>query len=269
MKLLVFWDIFGRIWRQALAENLDELKAKYSPDFVIANGENMTAGKWPILKHIKELREIWIDLFTGGNHTLTNLKDIGDYLDGHDSRMIRPANYYETDEFKLPGKGYRTLEKDGKKILVINLLSGVFMADSVYNPFLKVDEILKEFEWEKLDWIIVDFHRETTSESQWMGFYLDGRASLVFGTHTHTQTNDDRILKNGTGFISDVWFCGPLNSIIGADFESLKKRFVTWVMRWRIEQKLENAYRINWVFVEIEEWKCVKIEKIRIEKEEA
>jgi calcineurin-like phosphoesterase len=143
------------------------------------------------------------------------------------------------------------------------------MADEMYNPFLKVEEILKEYELNELDWVVVDFHRETTSESQWMWFLLDGKASLVFGTHTHTQTNDDRILPKGTGFISDVWFCWPLNSVIWADFESLRKRFLTGLMRWKIEQKLENAYRLNGLFVEIIDKKCVKIEKIRIEKEDA
>ena len=122
------------------------------------------------------------------------MDEIAEYMDSPESIQIRPANFYESKHYRLPGKGYKIFEKNGKRLGVVNLISGNFLKDDVYNPFLKVEEILTEISLENTDGIIVDFHRESTAESYCMAKWLDGKASLQYGTHTHVQTNDDRIL---------------------------------------------------------------------------
>lgn len=266
MKILIFWDIFGRIWRTAFKNNLNSLKQKYSPDFIIANIENISSWKWPIEKHIKEIEGFDIDVYTSWNHIFDNEADITDYLEKPNSKLIRPANFYESDLFYIPWKWYKIVEKNWKKILVINLMSQIFMRDDVYNPFLKVDEILKSFDLNEFSWIIIDFHKETSSESYAMGMFLDGRISFVYWTHTHVQTNDEIILPAWTWLITDVWMSWPLYSVIWADFETMKKRFLSWVWKWKIDQALWNDYVVSWVYVEIDEKtrKTTFIEKIRI-----
>jgi len=187
MKILIFWDLYWRVWREALERELPSLKNKYNPDFVIINWENMTSGFWPILKHLDKVKKMWVDVITWWNHTLKNEKDIWEYLNSEDSIALRPANFYETKRFKISWRWYKVFEKNWKKVLVINVMSWIFMADNVYNPFLKVEEILEEFNWVDLDWIIVDFHRETTSESQWMGLMYDWKVSFVELIHMFKQ----------------------------------------------------------------------------------
>lgn len=142
------------------------------------------------------------------------MDNIGDYMNLPDSKQLRPANFYESQHYTLPGSGVRVFEKNGKKLLVINLISGNFLKDDVYNPFLKVDEILSEHPLSRYDGIVVDFHRESTAESYCMAKWLDGRVSLQYGTHTHVQTNDERIQPLGTGAITDVGMTGALHSSI-------------------------------------------------------
>jgi calcineurin-like phosphoesterase len=135
----------------------------------------------------------------------------------------------------------------------------------VTNPFHKIEEILEKTKWEKLDAILVDFHKEATAEGYWLWFFLDWKISFLFWTHTHIQTNDELILPNGTWIISDVWMNGPLFSVIWADYQSVEKRFLTWIWKWKIEQCLDKNYVVNWVCIEIgPDMKCVNIEKIRI-----
>jgi len=263
MKILIFWDVYWRVWRKALAKELPILKKKYNSDFVIVNIENATSWRWPIEEHAIELEKLWIDVMTSGDHIFDNEEKIKDYLDRVDSKLIRPLNFYESDEYNIPWKWYKIVEKDWKKILVINLLSETFMRFDVFNPFLKIQEFLKELD-EEYDAIIVDFHKEVSSETYWLWYMLDWKVSLIYWTHTHMQTNDEVVLDNWTWIITDVWMVWPFPSVIWADFNSLKTRFLTWIWRWKIEQSLDNRYVINWLFIEIEDKKCKKIEKIRI-----
>lgn len=265
MKLLVFWDIYWRVWRKIFSEKLAGLKEKYNPDFIIANWENLTSGRWPIEKHILEIKDLWVDLLTSGNHIWDNENRLNWYLDREDSILIRPANYYESDFFKVPGKGYKIIEKNWLKLLVINLMSGVFMKDDMYNPFLKVDEILKSLAFEKFNWIIVDFHRETTAEIYAMTHFLDSRVSFVYGTHTHIQTNDEMIFPWWTAIIWDIGMTGPLYSIIWADYNLIKNRYLTWMIRWKIEQELKWPSLLTWVYLEVDDntGKTISIEKFR------
>lgn len=267
MKVLIFWDIYGRVWRNAFKKHFLDLKKEHNPDFIIVNPENISSGRWPIEKHIREIDALgWIDVYTSGNHIFDNMDDIKKYLDTPNSKLIRPANFYESEYVYFPGKWYKVVEKNGKKLLVINLMSSTFLRDDVYNPFLKADEIIKSFQNEDLNWIIIDFHRETTSEIYAMSLFLDWKISFLFGTHTHIQTNDELILPKWTWLLSDVWMNGPLYSIIWADFEGIKTRFLSWVLNWKIDQSLDPNYVVSACVVEIDEntKKCLNIEKIRI-----
>lgn len=267
MKILIFGDLFWRVWRNALIKEIDSLRREYKPHFVVVNWENVSSWRGPIEKHMKEIHDIWVDLYTSGDHFLDNEKNLLPYLERKDCKIIRPANYYESDFYTIPWKGHTVLEQFWKKLLVINLLSETFTRDNVYNPFLKVDDILKEYEkkWDKLDWIIIDFHKEVGSEWYALQEFLDWRVSFIFWTHTHIQTNDDNISDLWTGLISDVWMIWWKRSIIGSDYGSLKKRFLTGINKWKIEQSSDPNYVMNWVLVEIDEktMKCISIEKIR------
>lgn len=267
MRVLIFWDIFWRIGREAFKKNFQAQYDLYKPDFVIVNPENITSGRWPLSKHIEELDRLWnIDVYTSGNHIFDNFDDIKEYLNLPNSKLLRPANYYETDLFDVPGKWYKVLEKNGKKLLVINLLWTSFMRDDVYNPYIKIHEILKLFEWENFDGIIIDFHRETTSELAGMALFLDGKASFVYGTHTHVQTNDETILPQWTGFLTDVGCSWPRFSLIGTEYESFKKKLFWWVGSMKNTQSLNKDYIVNGCVVDIDEKskKCIQIEKIKI-----
>lgn len=271
MKVLIFGDLFGKIWRNALLKEISSLRNQYKPDFVVVNWENMTSWRWPIEKHMKLVHDIWVDLFTSWDHCFDNEKNLLPYLEREDCKMIRPANFYESEYYKLPGEWYRILEKEWKRLLVINLLSETFTRDHVYNPFLKADEILKKIEKEisdqniKLNGVIIDFHKEVASEWYWMQEFLNGRVSFIFGTHTHIQTNDDNITDLWTGLLSDVGMVWSERSIIGSNFGSLRKRFLTGIQKWKIEQSLDKNYIMNWVLVDINEetMKCISIEKIK------
>lgn len=264
MKVLVFGDIYGRVGREALTRELGTLKKKYQADFVIANIENATAGRGPVSEHAQDIEKLWVDVMTWGDHIFDNVPNINTYLNKKDSILIRPANFYESDKFSLKWKGYILIEKQGKRLLVIQVLGEVFMSHNVSNPFLKVSEILESIPRSDYDACILDFHRETTAELYGMWYYLDGKVSLVYGTHTHIQTNDAHILKDGTGIIADVGMNGPFDSVIGAEYASVEKRFLTWIQRGKIEQQIKWPYVINAVFVEIDEstGACTHIENI-------
>ena len=263
VKILIFGDIYGRIWRAALKKELPWLKKKYNSDFVVVNVENATSWRWIIEKHAIELEKLWIDVMTSGDHVFDNFDKIKDYLDAPDSKLIRAANFYNDEN--LEGVWYKIVSKNWKKLLVIHLIDETFMNHKVDNPFLKANKIIESLKEEKLDGIIIDFHKETTSSWYWLAFYLEWKASFVFGTHTHIQTNDELILPGWTGLISDVWMSGPLYSVIWADYNSVKKRFLSWIWKWKIEQCLDKNYVVNWVCIELDDWgKCIEIEKIRI-----
>jgi metallophosphoesterase (TIGR00282 family) len=266
MKILIFGDIFGRMGRELTARHLPALKEAYAPDFIVGNSENLTSGKGPVPEHVTEFAALGFDCLTGGNHVFSHLKELAGELQKPDTIQIRPANYYDVPGYQIPGKGWRVCEKAGKRLLVVNLLSGVFLKDQVYNPFLKIDEILVSLQGERFDGIIVDFHRETTAESYCMAEHLSGRASFVYGTHTHVQTNDEHILESGTGMITDVGMTGPLHSAIGQAFEGRLPTFITGVGLFskKPEPLTEGPGVVNAVFVEIEDGKCRKVEKIRI-----
>ncbi len=264
MKLLIFWDIYGKIGRKMLAAHLPVLREKYTPDAVIVNDENMSHGKGPRMNQILWLEEQGVDVFTGGNHSLESRDDICDYMNASNSRQLRPQNLVGEN---LPGVGHRVYDIAWKKLLVINVIGTIFMSagkETMSNPFQCVDEILAFHIAEKIDAIVVDFHKETTSEGYAMANYLDGRASVLFGTHTHVQSNDAEIWPGGLGFINDIGFSGTRRSIIGVDWAMVKHRFVEWRIEWLMSPDEHGPWVLSGLFVEIENKKCIKLETIRI-----
>lgn len=264
---MTFWDVFGKIWRKALIKEIDILKREYAPDFIIANVENITSWRGPIEKHMNLIHDLPIDLFTSGDHIFDNEKNLTPYMMREDCKLIRPANYYESKYYSIVWDWHRLLEKEWKSLLVINLLSETFTRDHVYNPFLKVDELLEEYSAKnkKIDGIIIDFHKEVASEWYGMAQFLDSRVSFIYGTHTHIQTNDDIIFPWWTWLLSDVGMVWSRYSVIGSDYGSLQKRFLTGINKWKIEQSLGREYIVYWVCVDIDDetMKCQKIEKIK------
>ncbi len=266
MKLLIFWDIFGRTGRRMIQENIEQLRTKYSPDFMIANSENITSGKWPTPKHVEFMRGLGFDVLTGGNHVFSNIKKSASIFTDPDSIQIRPSNYLEHKDYPIPGKGWKIVEKAGQRLLVINLMSSVFMHDSLDNPFQSIERTLAGLT-EKYDAIIIDFHRETTAELVNMAHFLDGKVAVVYGTHTHVQTNDERIFPLWTGMITDVGMTGPLWSSLGQTFESRIPGLLTGtkIFSPKTEQVI-GEWILTGIFVEIQDKKCVHIEKIRIQE---
>ena len=219
-RTLFIGDVMGRSGRSTVGNILPELKDQYSPQLVIANGENLAGGLGITRKTAQQLFSYGVDILTTGNH-IWDKKEILDYID-LEERILRPANYPQG----VPGKGYRVVElEDGISAAVVNLIGRVFMAP-LDNPFTAASRIVSELR-EKTNIIILDFHAEATAEKIAMGWYLDGQVSAVLGTHTHVQTADERILPERTAYITDVGMTGPLDSIIGMDKESALQRFLT------------------------------------------
>ncbi len=219
MNILAVGDVVGKTGIEELKHELPKIVSENNIDFVIVNGENAAEGMGLTEKLYREILKLNVDIVTMGNHTWAK-KDIFGFID--DKQIIRPANYPENN----PGKGYRIIEKNGKKIAVIDLIGRVSMSVLSENPFLKVKEIINSIK-STVDIIIVDFHGEATAEKIAMGYYLDGEATIVFGTHTHVQTADETILPKGTAFITDIGMTGPKHSVIGMDIDVSFRRFTT------------------------------------------
>jgi len=264
LRLLIFWDIYGRLGRKAFSKEFDAIKSQYSPDLCIVNIENITSWRWPAFEHAEFIENHGVDLMTLWDHSFDNRPNIDAYFEKNNSKIIRPANFYESDAYPLPWKWYQILEKDGYRILVIQLLWEVFMSIKVDNPFEKITQILSEVPKESYDTYIVEFHRETTAELYGMARYLDSKAALIYGTHTHIQTNDAHIMPGWSWVITDIGMNGPYDGVIWAEYSSVEKRFFTWIPRGKIEQKLNGKYVMNAIVVDIDtdSWLCSHIENI-------
>lgn len=222
MRILFIGDIVGRPGRRAVAERLPELVAQHQPGVVIANCENAAAGFGITPELVEELFATGIDVLTSGNH-IWDRKEILPYFEqgAKRERLLRPANYPGA-----PGQGVYIGERPGGvRTAVLNLQGRVFMPD-IDCPFKTADRLLEQIPHE-VRVIVVDMHAETTSEKQAMGWYLDGRVSAVLGTHTHVQTADEKILPQGTAYVSDVGMTGPYEGIIGNEKQSVLQRFLT------------------------------------------
>lgn len=216
---MMIGDICGRPGRHTAAHFIPILKQEYSLDLIIANGENSAGGVGITAKVFDELLAIGIDIITTGNH-VWDKKEIFNFID-NEKCLIRPANYPPG----TPGKGYQIVSIQNRKVAVINLLGRTFMPP-IDCPFRTINQIFSEI-GAICEIIIIDFHAEATSEKLALGWYLDGKVSCVAGTHTHIQTADERILPQGTAYISDLGMVGPWNSILGVDKEPVITKFLT------------------------------------------
>lgn len=257
MKVLIVGDVIGKPGRKILQEYLERKKDNY--DFIIINGENTAAGFGITEKIAKSFFEWGVDVITSGNH-IWDKKEIYDYLEKENS-LLRPLNY----PAGVPGSGYVIKEaKNGTKIAVVNLQGRVFMP-AIDCPFQCIEKELKYLQ-EEADIIIVDFHAEATSEKMALGWYLDGKASAVYGTHTHIQTSDSRILNEGTAYITDIGMTGAHDGIIGMTVESILPKFLT-----ALPQKFnicENNVRLNGIEIEFEGKIVVEINRLDLSIEE-
>jgi 2',3'-cyclic-nucleotide 2'-phosphodiesterase len=244
MKILFIGDIVGKPGRDLIRKGLRNLVEHHGVDFVIANAENSAAG-FGVTKDIGDTLLEWgVDVMTSGNH-IWDKKEAIEYI-ASQPRLLRPANY----PAGVPGKGsYVAQTGDGRAVGVINAMGRVFMLN-IDDPFAVV---LREIEAMRgrTKIIIVDFHAEATSEKVAMGWHLDGKVTLVVGTHTHVQTADERILPNGTAYLTDAGMTGPHDSIIGMEKEPSLARFLN-AMPSRFEPATGNP-RLNGIVVEADE----------------
>lgn len=251
MRILAVGDIVGENGLKKVREIVPKLKQEEKIDFVIMNGENAAGGMGITEKLYKEMLAIGANVVTMGNHTWAK-KDIFSFID--DLKLIRPANYPEG----VVGKGYGIYPCNDKKIAVVNLIGRTEMNVLSENPFIKMNEILEEVKG-KCDIIILDFHAEATAEKMAMGYYLDGRIQVMFGTHTHVQSADEQILPKGTGYITDIGMTGPKYSVIGMDLQASIKRFETTLPeRYKLA---EGKCMFNGCIFDINEETC-RTEKI-------
>ena len=219
MKILAVGDLVGTSGIKELKRRLPEIKQNGQIDFVIVNGENAAEGMGITEQNFKDILSSDVDVITMGNHTWGK-KDIFKFI--NHPKLIRPANYPKG----VVGKGYNIFKCQDKKIAVINLIGRVDINVLSENPFLIAKELVEEIQ-DKVDMIFIDFHAEATAEKIAMGHYLDGKVTAVFGTHTHVQTADEKILPKGTGYITDIGMTGPKHSVIGMDIVASLKRFET------------------------------------------
>lgn len=250
MKILLVGDIVGKVGRRILSNVLFKVIDQMKVDFTIVNCENAAGGFGITKETVSEIFKCGVNVLTSGNH-IWDKKETLQFI-AEDDRILRPANYPEG----VPGSGSGIFETSaGIKIGVLNLSGRVFM-DSLDCPFKTADREISRLKASfpsspGRQIIIVDMHAEATSEKIAMGWYLDGRVSAVIGTHTHVQTADEKILPNGTAYITDAGMTGPINSVIGIKKELALQKFLT-----KIPKKFEMAGgegQFNGVIVEIDE----------------
>ena len=203
-----------------IKEHLEDIVKKYDIEFVIANGENVSHGKGILKHHYFELIDSGVDVVTLGNH-YDNKVEIRKYLDSVD-RMVRPLNLIND----YPGEGSVVFEVEGITIRVTNILGSVFMPEAVNNPYYSFLELVSDLDFEDTNIHIVDFHAEATGEKTCFAHALDGKVSAVIGTHTHIQTRDYHVSKNGTAYISDVGMTGIYDGALGFDIDSVTEKII-------------------------------------------
>ena len=223
MKILAIGDIVGESGVRKLKEELPKIKKEENIDFVITNGENSAGGMGITERNFRDILEAGTNVITMGNHTWGK-KEIFSFIDDED-RLIRPANYTKG----ICGKGYTILPCKNMKIGVMNLIGRVDTGGSYDSPFEVADEEITKMKKEGADIIVIDFHAEATAEKKALAYYLKDKVNILFGTHTHVQTNDDTIYETGMGYITDVGMTGPKDSIIGMAPEAALKRFLTQI----------------------------------------
>lgn len=253
-RVLATGDCVGRPGRRLLREELPRLRRERQIDFVIANIENATNGFGLSVKNAEELLACEIDVLTSGDH-IRDRREVDKIL-SEQPRLLRPHNYED-----MPGSGIALItHSSGLKIGVANLMGRAFLADHG-NPLMWADRCMEELEG--ADLIFVDLHAEATAEKVAMGWYLDGRATAVFGTHTHVQTGDETVLPKGTGYLTDLGFVGGHKSVLGRQIERVHNYML---QRGKTYMEVENDWpRIDGAIftVDLESKRCVSVERIQ------
>ena len=256
MKILTIGDVVGRRSIEYLSERLRRAASKLGADFVVCNGENASEIHGLCKTDAEALLDCGVDLITLGNHAFGS-RDIYTWLDDNTDLIIRPANYPAA----CPGVGYTLREVSGLRILCMNLSGTAFM-DPLDNPFTVVDRILDR-ERGEYDIALLDFHAEATSEKLAMGYHLDGRVQIVFGTHTHVPTADCRVLPKGTGYVTDLGMTGPTNGILGTDAEAVLYKMRTHMpTRFTVADGDIEAQAVLFTLEDRKPYRCLKVERV-------
>lgn len=223
MKILFFGDIIGKIGRTAMVQVFGELKKKYQPDVTIANVENIAHGKGVTAKTLTEMKELGLTCLTSGNHVWKK-ENVVTASEEAGICLLTPANDPRTTQAMRAVK----LRVGSNNLIVVNLLGRVFIDDdnTLRCPFKEIDAILADYQ-DGSSAVLVDVHAEATSEKIALGWYLDGRAAAVLGTHTHIPTSDVKILPKGTGYVTDVGMVGPVDSVLGVKKELVIEKFLS------------------------------------------
>jgi metallophosphoesterase (TIGR00282 family) len=256
MKFIFLGDVVGEPGRDVVRLAIPILRERYQPDFFIVNGENAAGGNGITPKLAIELMRAGADVVTLGDHTWDQREIVPFFA--QEPRLLRPLNFPPG----TPGAGSIVVGGNGQKLGVINMLGRTFMGPQVDNPFLLIDAEIEKLKRET-SCVLVDFHAEATSEKIAFGRVLDGRATLVVGTHTHVQTADDQIFPGGTAYLTDAGFCGPHESIIGRDIASVLQKYRTLLPnKFYIAQQ---GLQADGVFVEADSatGRALRIERIQ------
>ncbi len=254
MRVLAIGDVFGRPGRDAVRALVPDLRRDLGIDFVIANGENAAGGRGITSAIANELLDVGVDVITSGNH-IWDQQEIIPHLSG-DLPLLRPLNYPPS----TPGRGYLIADR----LMVVNLIGRVFVG-TFDCPFRAMDDLLESI-GKPPPVVVVDLHAEATSEKVAMAWYLDGRVSAVFGTHTHVPTADARLLPKGTAYVSDLGMVGPLNSVIGANPEDALTRFLDQTPH-RLTVAKGGPVRFNSVMINIDDVSGRAIDIARVDRE--
>lgn len=258
MNILAIGDVVGNIGCKFLRSRLPQLKKLKNIDLVIANGENSSDGNGITPASADFLFKSGVDVITAGNHSFRR-KESYDLYD-NSPFLIRPGNY---PEGTTPGKGLTVVDMGRIQVAVINIMGTAYL-EPLDCPFKTADKLIKQAENYGAKIIIADFHAEATGEKRAMGYYLDGKISAIFGTHTHVQTADETILPNGTGYITDVGMTGPIHSVLGVKPDIIIKKF-----KDKLPQRFDLAdgeCKMNCIIFEADEktGKTISVERLEI-----
>lgn len=244
MKILFLGDVVGSPGRSAVIDNLAGIKEEHGIDFIIVNGENSAGGRGITPKICIDLLRAGAAVVTTGDH-VWDQREILDYFPT-EPRLLRPINFVDA-----PGAGSVVLETAKGKVAVLNAMGRTFMNPPLENPLTLLEAEILRLKEEGVDMMVVDFHAEATSDKIAMGRALDGKVSLVVGTHTHVQTADEQIFPGGTAFLTDAGMCGPDVSVLGREVDSVVWRFRTGLpTRFPVAK---GPVRLCGVIVEVDE----------------
>lgn len=243
MKILIVGDVFSKLGRASFQTNVKRIKEQEKVNFIIVNGENTSHGRGLNENHYQWYLEQGVNVITLGNHAYHN-KSLLNFIDDVNN-IVRPHNFPEGS----PGKGYTTVNYNGIKITVFQVIGKVFMSQEYRDPFKAAQDILENVQ---SDIYICDFHGEATSEKIAFAQAFDGKIQIIFGTHTHVQTNDARILDKGTAYITDVGMTGALDGVIGVKKEIIVNRYLKEVSQ-RFSPETSGRTQFNAILVEINE----------------